>query len=175
MKRNATIFYHGIMVKSFFFAYYFYIDVPEDYEHSKQIESFREGLGLGGKFGSLFEEGLYSNVTDELIPGEQYMISVFVIRKDKSLAECVSFLKSQKDIVLVGTQGLLFLAMNYKDELPFGSMAISIDKKRALPIIDGEPLASALFKSMGGRLSLNLLSIRNKFDELHCILSFTRE
>lgn len=167
------IFEHGMAIDGFFFPYYFYINIPLDYYHETMVQSFRDEFNFEGPTASLFTDERFAEVTHKLIPGERYAVKVFWITVEKPWEECLEFIKKQNHTVLAGTQGLLFLALNHRKQLPMGTLAVSLDEKNALPVVDGRPLISGLYRFPSGKLDFNMLNPDGVLGSPHSILCFS--
>lgn len=174
MNQKSEIFYHGMAIGSFYFAYYFYITIPLDYDHSYQLRAFCERFGFSEPLTTIFAEERFARVTHTLIPGAHYIVKVFLTKQKQSFDECLEFAKSQKNVALVGIQGLLFLITEHLSQLPIGSAAISLDEKNALGVFSNVPVLPCACRNMDGKLSV-VLSEANVINQGCCLLCFAGE
>lgn len=174
METKPDIFYHGMAIGDFYFAYYFFITIPLDYDHVHQLRTFCERFSLGEPHTSVFVEERFARVTHELIPGARYIVKVFLTKQKRSFEECLAFVKSQKNVSLVGIQGLFFLMNEHLTQFPIGSAAFSLDERGALGIFSNVPVLPCVIRRMDGKLSVGLIEA-NYINQGCCLLCFAGE
>lgn len=174
MSTEPRIYQHGLVLRGkFYFPYYFYIKVPEDYDHKSQLRLLREFCNIPDP--RLADER-FQNVTDRLVPGEEYGIKIFYLFEYVTLQECLDFIKSQKNTVLVGAQGIAFLTTNHLKSLPIGGITFSPDNEWSLSTNnDGKQEIFGIYKLMGGPTAF---AVANSTPLIlppnHCMVCFER-
>ncbi|MEK7089953.1 MAG: hypothetical protein AAB920_04030 [Patescibacteria group bacterium] len=179
-KRMPGIHQDGRVYENFYFPYYFYVDIPKDYDHETQIQQFCDSLKFSERNRLIYRDERFAGVTDKLIPGEEYAVKIFqltfpkeVALRQKSTDACLKFLKNQNYAIFAGMQGLAFLIMNDPLHLPIGTGVMVQDEKRALGILNCEPMWPSLIRYIDGSLRVMLMDANATLDEGECILCFS--
>lgn len=110
----------------------FIIVVPSDYDHDKQIDKFiKQALPNAYEYDINFNSLNFSQASHRLISGEVYRCTFYKIDKPVSNEKCLSFLQSQKAL-LVGGQGLALICQLNPKRFPDDRFVISLDHKESL-------------------------------------------
>lgn len=173
-KRMPGIIRVGETFDDFSFPYYFYVDIPLDYDHNTQIKTFCDSIGFSEREQLIYSDARFAEVTNKLIPGEEYAVKVFqLITRQKSTEECVKFLKNQNYTIFAGMQGLTFLVLNSFKTLPIGTGVMMPDERDKLGILDCVPMWSSMFRYLDGTFRLRLMDANAPLDAGECILCFS--
>jgi len=128
----AEVLLPGDAMQEFILLYAFNLMVPDNYDHSTQLASFKKKNREDFLFYSdVITDEKFANATQRLIPGKTYKVKIFRTTHWVYSEECLEFLKSQ-NAILVGAQGISLVWDLRKDNLCFGR-TISFDQKKALP------------------------------------------
>jgi len=164
----------GEIFDGFSFPYYFYVDIPLNYDHDTQIETFCNATGFDEREQLIYSDTRFAEVTDKLIPGEEYAVKVFqLVTPQKSTEECVNFLKNQNYTIFAGMQGLTFLILNSFKTLPIGTGVMVPDEKDKLGILDCLPMWPSMFRYLDGTFRLRLMDANAALERGECILCFS--
>lgn len=110
----------------------FIIVVPSDYDHDKQIDKFiKQALSNAYEYDVNFNSLNFSQASSKLMPGKIYRCTFYKIDKPVSNEKCLSFLHSQK-AMLVGGQGLALICQLKPNKFPDDRFVISLDHKESL-------------------------------------------
>ncbi len=129
----------------------FQFTVPENYNHSTQLASFKkENRKKFCFYNDNITDENFKNATNKLTPGKIYEAKIFGITKRISSEDCLAFLKTQKAI-LVGAQGISVVWQQAKEQFPKGKWTISFDEKDALwRVADGRHGVPRVHRRSGG-------------------------
>lgn len=110
----------------------FQIVVPEDYNHGKQLDSFRKKIQKSSYYysGGITDNN-YAKATTRLKPGQKLKVKVFQIEGTVNSEDCMDKLRFEKAI-LVGAHGASLVWEQKKEELPVNRWSASFDEKDAL-------------------------------------------
>lgn len=113
----------------------FKLTIPEEYKHGKQLELFKsKNLHDFYAYDSRITDENFSNASRKLFPGKPYTVKIFRIAKDKKMSfrECMAFLKTQKNLVLVSAQGLSLVWEICKEVFLPSTRILSLDAENYL-------------------------------------------
>lgn len=175
MSDTREIFYHGMTIQDFFFAYYFFIHIPQDYDAKVQMRSLRNSFNFGPHIVTFLSQKNIERSSHKLIPGTDYLVKVFLTNKEKTFDECIQFFESLHNTAFVGPQGLAFLLTHYLPYFPIGRTAISLDRSTHLATFSDVPVVMGLHRRMHGALSFSLLDARLVDSYRFCFLCFARK
>ena len=108
--------------------------VPEDYDHSNQLESFgckTKDLKSIYHYNDNLTDENFSKVSHKLVPGKTYTVKFIPINSLVSSQDCLEEYKRQ-NAVLVGAQGLTTLQETHSNEFPAGKYFLSFDEEENL-------------------------------------------
>mgnify|MGYP001617681000 FL=1 len=124
---------HGAQVNDRFeLVNTFEIVVPEDYDHSKRLDSFgKEHRTAFYYYNDAITDKNYAKATTKLEAGRKLKVKVFQIKEKVTSEDCMDKLRSEKAI-LVGAHGASLAWEQKKEELPVNRWSVSFDEKDAL-------------------------------------------
>jgi len=106
----------------------FEIQVPLDYNHLTQLDSFvmRNRNNSSWIISWMFTDSVFSISTNKLIPGEFYTVKIFPIIKQMRSEECIEFMKNQ-NAIMVNAQGLTLAFDLFPGKFPRDRWILSFD------------------------------------------------
>lgn len=109
------------------------ITVPKEYVFEKHIDSFVQDSGTSiHVVGDLPTDKNFSQVSNRLSPGETYQVEIVpIVDYISHCQHCLDQLKTEKNLLFLGTQGLVLFKQQHPSELPYGRL-ISFDEKEHL-------------------------------------------
>ena len=138
--------------------------VPAGYEHATRLVAFK--VAHRSEFDDYdpnITDEHFKRATTKLAPDRKFRVKVFQITEIVSSEDCLTFLRSQK-AVLVGAQGVT-LAHEFAKNMPRDSWYISFDKKDALwEDSGGRHRVPYVLCSSSGRHELRLTSFESDWD-----------
>lgn len=110
------------------------VEVSLRYNHNNALGMFFEKILRGPFFyrGPAFRDENLSKVSHKLVPGKEYLVSLFpILSPEVTMDDCIEFLK-KKNALFVGAQGIVFLQEHYPELLPVQKYLLSLDEKKNL-------------------------------------------
>jgi hypothetical protein len=154
----------------------FVLTVPADYKHDKQLDTFaKANKKKFYSYNSDITDKNFSKATTKLDSGKKYKVKIFPILETVTSEDCMSFLKSQRAI-LVGGQGESLVWDSNRDQLPVGKWTVSFDEKDALWIDSvGYHRVPFVFRNSDGDFFFNLGCFECEWYADYCLLCFCDE